>query len=595
MSKLTKKQIKDNQRIIAWIQDTSFKENARDKDPQIPKLSITDVLSNYTPNNLAEMGRYYTPLEMSAYLWQKARELKYVDWNEDKRILDPCGGIGHLLYPITEKIELYGSEIQSYEMDPQALSIGEKLFPEINWINQNPFDFLYLLEGYFDLVVMNPPFNITWATTSALENSVSGAKKSEHLFLELAVRALKKNGKALLIGPYNYLSRLPKGLGVQDWFDENAAILEDLGELPGEFQHTKIKMHGYIIQRYTETTQEVIQVGGDSISTANIPEEPTDEEMVEMVMEDMGATDPEKIKTGVATGDWPIRAGFVDIPDNAKKHPEQLELSLLPEKPPEPIFSGFLDVSNILDGVGEFNPGKPPDSRFILSIKRWGVREPIELNQLPNGKLRLMSGRRRLRAAQLLELETIPVRLYILDSLVESTLTIDSNVQRSDNPLSDFEAILDLKTKAKARGTIIDEKDISQATGMPVGTIRKRMKLANLPREILTAVGGKRVALGVATEIANLSTNQQNELVEILKENGKLTGKDVQSIKQVDREKAIQDIPAEVFNTPDAENHEHDFKFDTRENWFHCSGCETNLKMNNVLENLNKGNYDLPL
>lgn len=316
--------------------------------------------------------------------------------------------------------------------------------------------------------------------------------------------------------------------------------------------------------------KERIRVDGSTISADEIPEEPE-------AIEDKADLEER-------------------LPDeaNTETEPEQLELSLLPDNPPEPTFEGYLPVKEILEELVPYNQGRPPEAKFLRSVKRWGVREPIEINILPNKKLRLVSGRRRLKAAELLGLPNIKVRMYELDALVESTLSIDSNAQRSDNPLSDFEAILDLMTKAKARGTIIDEKDISQATGMPIQTIRKRMKLADLPREILTAVGGKRIALGVATEIANLSTNQQNELVEILKENGKLTGKDVQSIKQVDRKKAIQDIPADVFNTPDAEIHKHDFEWDREIVEVDCS-CGLTLGTTEILDALNQGNYDIPL
>ena len=241
----------------------------------------------------------------------------------------------------------------------------------------------------------------------------------------------------------------------------------------------------------------------------------------------------------------------------------QIDLPLLPEEPPEPIFEGMLDIETVINKLEIYPPTLPPSIEFLRSIQTWGVRDPIELNQLVNGKYRLMAGRRRLAAADFLKLPIIKIRVYDnLNALQESIFVLDSNTARSKNPLSDFEAIIDLKTKAASKNRILTEKDISILTGLSIGTIRKRMKLAQVPQEILDAVKDKKVALGTAENIAGLSIDDQNTLVDLLNDKSKIIGSDVSKLKKANRETLMSQFPTSIFATPNAEPglHNHDFK-----------------------------------
>jgi len=121
------------------------------------------------------------------------------------------------------------------------------LFPNVNWRWEIPFDCLENIEGQYDLVICNPPFNIRRGTASGEEMSGGKAKKSEHFFLELCIKALKSGGRAVMFGPYNYMDKLPKKM--QAWFDEYTKVDYSWGPLPGEFALTKIQLHAYYIQK----------------------------------------------------------------------------------------------------------------------------------------------------------------------------------------------------------------------------------------------------------------------------------------------------------------------------------------------------------
>lgn len=242
MIKLTKAQAKNRDRIDAWLNEIPFKENSRDKHPSVPTLTRAEVFEQYVPMYVQEHAAYMTPPIMAETLIEFAQAQK-AHIESAYSVLEPCAGIGNLIAPI----DRYGFIITAYELDQERYQIGSRLFPHETWYQDSPFEHYDKLHSRFDLVVMNPPFNIKWATSQALEVCKSGAKKIEHLFLELAVHALRPNGQALMIAPATYFETLPKKdanlwvMGRGEWMD--------LGTLPGAFQFTKITVHGWLYTR----------------------------------------------------------------------------------------------------------------------------------------------------------------------------------------------------------------------------------------------------------------------------------------------------------------------------------------------------------
>ena len=94
---------------------------------------------------------------------------------------------------------------------------------------------------------MNPPFGTRWGLYPGEVMSRGKFKKSEHIFLGLAIRALKPGGKALVIAPYNLVDKLPQA-GMK-WFDQHVAWWKKSDVLPGEFAFTQIKVHAYVMER----------------------------------------------------------------------------------------------------------------------------------------------------------------------------------------------------------------------------------------------------------------------------------------------------------------------------------------------------------
>lgn len=235
--KLTKKQCKDRDRILAWLNGEPFRENSRSK-PKVPLLDEIDVLEQYVPPDITGAAQYFTPVEMANHL------ISYlVPWGEGYSVLDPCAGIGHLLYSLVDM----GVRLVAYEIEEECVQIGQKLFPDIVWHWEIPFDHLEDIEGQFGCVVLNPPFGIQRGMASGDRMCEGRCSKSEHIFFELAVRACMSDGQIAVIAPYNFIKNFPKAF--REWCELNVELEIELGQLPGEFAWSGIAVYGYIFRR----------------------------------------------------------------------------------------------------------------------------------------------------------------------------------------------------------------------------------------------------------------------------------------------------------------------------------------------------------
>ena len=247
MHRLTKAEQKDRDRIEAWLKGEPFREYSR-STPAIPELSLEDVIETYVPPDIQGAGQFFTPLKMAMQAYE------YLDFYNDRettvRILEPAAGIGNLLYPfryINDEPEKYSHiKIDAFDMERECVEIGRKLYPFANWTHDCTHDYMDRLEGQYDFVLMNPPFNTKRGMYDATEKSQSKVKNSGHLFLELAIRALKPGGRLVSIAPENFLSGLPKS--GRKWFDEHAEE-ETNFPLQGEFRFTGIRVNLFCITK----------------------------------------------------------------------------------------------------------------------------------------------------------------------------------------------------------------------------------------------------------------------------------------------------------------------------------------------------------
>jgi DNA polymerase III sliding clamp (beta) subunit (PCNA family) len=145
-------------------------------------------------------------------------------------------------------LEGKGLSVTAYELDQTCAQIGERLVPWATWVQENPFEHIAEIEGRFDWVLANPPFGTKWGLYSAEQICKSGATRSEYMFLELALRALKPGGYAAFIAPQTFLTTGTKKFRL--WLQQNGAVIRDEGiPLSGEFALTKINVCLFLFER----------------------------------------------------------------------------------------------------------------------------------------------------------------------------------------------------------------------------------------------------------------------------------------------------------------------------------------------------------
>lgn len=221
------------------------------------------------------------------------------------------------------------------------------------------------------------------------------------------------------------------------------------------------------------------------------------------------------------------------------------QLPLVPDKPVV-FVSDRIPLDELPPDVALIGP--PPTKALVESIRRLGIIDPVIVEDLEHSYA-VTDGRRRVKAARAAGLTHVPARIYgcsYEDGWMPSALSIVTHATRAENPVSEYEAIALLESL----GYTHDQ--ISRATGLTKQTIRKRMKLASLHPALRDAAAAGKIKTTVAERAAKLSSDQQARLVDVLKQQGKLTGRDVSEAKQAQRERAAAAIPFDVITeTPE--------------------------------------------
>ncbi len=136
---------------------------------------------------------------------------------------------------------------------------------------------------------------------------------------------------------------------------------------------------------------------------------------------------------------------------------------------------------------------------LIESIKVHGIIQPLIVTKIDNG-YQLIAGERRLRAAKILGLATVPVLVREADEQEKMELALIENVQRKNlNPIE----------KAVAYQRLIDEFNLSQEeAGQKLGISRSvvgnTIRFLELPEKVQEALGSGAITEGHAKIISGL-------------------------------------------------------------------------------------------
>lgn len=173
-------------------------------------------------------------------------------------------------------------------------------------------------------------------------------------------------------------------------------------------------------------------------------------------------------------------------------------------------------------------------AQTVESIKQIGVVSPLIVRPDPEGGYEILSGHRRLHAAQLAGLETVPVIVKEMDDDAAIIFMVDSNLQRENILPSERAFSYKMKLEAmKHQGERADLQPettsrqlgeklqtsvavMSEEIGESQRQIQRFIRLTNLIPEILDMVDEKKIAFNPAVELSYLKPSEQKEFLEAM-------------------------------------------------------------------------------
>ncbi len=178
----------------------------------------------------------------------------------------------------------------------------------------------------------------------------------------------------------------------------------------------------------------------------------------------------------------------------------------------------FLPVGNIVP-----NPNQPRKKfakagllELADSIQQHGVLQPLSVRRLTGGQYELISGERRLRAAKMAGLDTVPCILVSADNLESSLLALIENLQRRD---------LDFVEEANALQTLISTYHLSQEeaarrVGKSQSAVANKLRLLKLSPTLLEALRASGLTERHGRALLRLPEQQRKEAMNHIIEEG---------------------------------------------------------------------------
>jgi len=157
--------------------------------------------------------------------------------------------------------------------------------------------------------------------------------------------------------------------------------------------------------------------------------------------------------------------------------------------------------------VSPFQPRKHFDQTALeelaISIKRYGIVQPLVVTPLKDGKYTLIAGERRWRAAELAKLETVPAIIRSHEELEQLELALIENVQRVD--LSPLEQAVSIERLHQQFNFSYD--DIAKRLGKASSTVVNTVRLLGLPEAAREALAQGKISEGHARSILALKAD----------------------------------------------------------------------------------------
>ena len=188
---------------------------------------------------------------------------------------------------------------------------------------------------------------------------------------------------------------------------------------------------------------------------------------------------------------------------------------------------------SILDLVPfENHPFKVVDDEAMLrtteSIAQYGVLTPIIARPLEDGGYEIISGHRRVHAAEAAGLDEVPVIVRDMTDDEAIVLMVDSNLQRESILPSErafaFKMKLEALSHQGSRSDLtsvqvapkLSTEVIGESAGMSKDNVKRYIRLTNLIPDLLEMVDQKQISFNPAVELSYLKPEEQEIFMEAM-------------------------------------------------------------------------------
>ena len=165
--------------------------------------------------------------------------------------------------------------------------------------------------------------------------------------------------------------------------------------------------------------------------------------------------------------------------------------------------------------------------RTTESIAMFGVLTPLIARPLEDGTFEIISGHRRVHAAELAGLTEVPVIVRQMDDDAATVLMVDSNLQRESILPSERAFAYKMKNDAMKRTAGRPKKEnvsqlgtqkrtdqlMAEETGESRNQIQRFIRLTNLIPELLDMLDQKQISFNPAVELSYLTPEEQRRVI----------------------------------------------------------------------------------
>ncbi len=181
---------------------------------------------------------------------------------------------------------------------------------------------------------------------------------------------------------------------------------------------------------------------------------------------------------------------------------------------PDPVATGLMQVQLTCIVPNPHQPRKqfklPELEELAASIKEHGILEPLVISPgRKPGQYILIAGERRLRAAEMAGLATVPVVVRQTDDQEKLELALIENIQRQDlNPLEEAKALRKL-----LRDFGLSQAQVAQRVGRSRPAVGNCLRLLDLAAEVQQALLNEQISEGHAKVLLGITGQDQIALM----------------------------------------------------------------------------------